>query len=115
MVEMGLAVAPLGSGCVNTLVCNILSSIRPDSVLGSPNLVCYDLLFWPPVAMVTHHADPPVGVVETTDKPGSGGEMQFVTVLFFLYCCPAETNRGDLECDTASEPAADAVQTVKGA
>lgn len=116
---MGLVVGPLGSGCENTLICNrsIHSSIRPDSVLRTPNLVCYDLFFRPPVAMVTHRTDPPglrfsgTGVVETTDKPGS--EMQFVTALCFLHCRPAETDREDLECDTASEPAADVVQTVE--
>lgn len=119
MIEMGLAVAPLGSGFENTLICNIHSSIRPDSVLRTPNLVCYDLLFRPPVAMVTHRTDPPglwfsgTGVVETTDKQGSGGEIEFATVLCLLHCRPAETDREDLECDTASEPAADAVQSVE--
>lgn len=119
MIEMGLVVAPLGSGCENTLFCNIRSSVRPDSVLRTPNLVCYDLLFQPPVAMVTHRTDPPglwfsgAGVVETTVQPGSGGEMQFVTVLCFLHCRPAETDREDLACDTPSEPAVDTVQTVE--
>lgn len=110
---MGLVVGLLGSGCKNTLICNIHSSIRPDSVLRTPNLVCYDLLFRPLVAMVTHPGlwFSGTGVVETTDKPGS--EMQFVTVLCFLHCCPAGTDREDLECDTASEPAADVAQTVE--
>lgn len=90
-----------------------------SSVLRTPNLVCWDLFFLSPAAMVTHRTDPlglwfsDTKVVETTHKQGSGGEMRLVTELCFLHCRPPETDREDLERIAASEPPSDAVQTAE--